>query len=108
MPPIHPGESKVLRYFGNMMYNSVALFTSVEVVKLTNHIGFWDTELAWYSRTAIQGSVSMVLRHSLGMNAFRPILPRYCTQLLHLSAYLTLLLHLSTAYIGLSDLVTTP
>ena len=46
------GESKVLQYFGKMRHNSVAPDTFVMAIKMMNHIGLWDADLAWYPPTA--------------------------------------------------------
>ena len=35
----YSGKSKVLQYFGDMKYNSVALDTFAEILKVTNHTG---------------------------------------------------------------------
>ena len=45
---IYKGESKVLQYFVDMRHNLAALYAFNEVVKVMNHTGLWDTELAWY------------------------------------------------------------
>ena len=38
-----------MQYFSNVRQNSAALAAFAEVVKVTNHSGLWDAELAWYS-----------------------------------------------------------
>ena len=45
-------ESKVLQYFGNVRHNSAAADAFTEGVKVMNHNGLWDAELAWYSLSA--------------------------------------------------------
>ena len=43
------GESEVLQNFSNMRHNLAALDTFAGAVKVMNHTGLWDTNLAWYS-----------------------------------------------------------
>ena len=43
----HEGESKILQYFSNLSLITAALDTIAKDMKVTNHTGFYATELAW-------------------------------------------------------------
>ena len=47
---LYEGEWKVIQYFCNMRHNSATLNGLGNIMKVTNHIGLWDIELAWYSQ----------------------------------------------------------
>ena len=50
---LYLAESKVLQYFGKGKHcSTVAPGTFVEVMKVTDHTGQWNIELAWYSPMA--------------------------------------------------------
>ena len=49
---IYKSESKDLQYFDNIRNNLAYLDVFVDAVKVTNHIGLWNTRLAWYSLSA--------------------------------------------------------
>ena len=64
------GELKVLQYFSNVRYNSVAL--SAKFINVTNHTGLWDANLIRYFLNATWQICLYGFEHSLG---FRPTWP---------------------------------
>ena len=68
---MYKGESKVLQYFANMRHNSATIVVFAEVVKVTNHTGLWDAELAWYSMSDIHWICLYGLKYNLKIHGFR-------------------------------------
>ena len=51
---------------------SVALDTFAEVIKVTNHPGLWDAEIAWYSLSDTRLICVYGFKHDLEIYSFRP------------------------------------
>ena len=64
-------ESKVLQYFCNVRYNSVAPYAFAEVIKVTQNTKLWDTKLAWYSPNVTCWIWLIGLEHALGISALK-------------------------------------
>ena len=70
--PLNIGTiSNVLQYFGYLAQNSPALDVFIKVVKVMNHTGLWDTELAWYSLSATRQICLYGLEQGLGIHGFK-------------------------------------
>ena len=66
------GERKVFHNFDDVRHISAASDVFLEVMKVTNHIGLWDTELTWYTLIATQRICLYGLEHDLGIHSFWP------------------------------------
>ena len=71
----YQGVSTVLQYFVHVTHNSAASDTSAEIIKVMNHTGFWDAELAWYSPSATHWICLHGLKHGLGIHVSRSTWP---------------------------------
>ena len=67
------GESKVLQYFGNMRDHVAVPDAFAEYIKVTNLPKLWDTELAWYSLSAILSFCQYCLEYGLRILGSRPL-----------------------------------
>ena len=78
-------ESKDLQYFGNIRYNSVVLDAFAEVIKMINHTGLWDAELAWYPPSATCRISSMVWSILIEYTVIRLLELPWSSRFCHLS-----------------------
>ena len=69
------GESKVLQYFGNVKYSLATPDDLAAIMKVMNHIGLCNAELAWYSPIATHQIFCYGLEHGFGILGFRSTWP---------------------------------